>query len=510
MSIKLKKVGFFYILKINNISRIIKDDKDHLVDPNMNIYKFGVSEYQTPYKRFNQYPNDSEVIIYWKIDNLYENETKVINIFKNKYSIDHNCLKGKEYFSGNLYEAIEDIKNVIYTDIIHGMNLDNDLISENFRRINIYYDDRINTKYYNFMKEFCKPDNFICNSENRIQNMRILNINYRNLLLQKIKNKRSEELQTETHDKSLIHFSSVDIEFKKEISEIRIIDPSDSNQMKEENDDHSKLDHTILSPEEYTYICHHCIEYTTKSLSDMIKHFKRDKKCKQNSSYNYSDANTLSRKKYIMNTNTECFTIDDYTYIIKNYTNRINIINDDYKNIERSIVSEPVSTQNSSLFESSTIQRDFSATNLSHVKGGASFVPNVKEDQCVIVNSIDSETFDENKAYEESLSEDQHKILSDICKSSVISFELFNSIPKDETFIKQLIKKKKSNILDININSYLVKCNYPIIHFNLLKNVYVCNHCEADYTHVNSIKRHFKNKTCIRRKEINNILEKCK
>lgn len=117
----------------------------------MDIYKFGVHENLTPknsYKRFNDYKGGSEIIIYYKIKNLYENENKVKEHIYNQ-NLKH--IIGNEYFTGNLKEIHDEIYEIIKDDIIETCDLDNDIINDKFSKINIYFDENFNKTYLNYI-----------------------------------------------------------------------------------------------------------------------------------------------------------------------------------------------------------------------------------------------------------------------------------------------------------------------------------------------------------------------
>ena len=126
---KAHKEGIFYFIWRN--THICKDEK---------IYKFGVTEsMDDPFKRFNQYEGESELIKYFRIRNLYENEGKIIQLCKNKYKPSY--YNGNEYFEGNLHIIINEILSIIQNDILEECNIDKDIINKKFRKLNIYYDN---------------------------------------------------------------------------------------------------------------------------------------------------------------------------------------------------------------------------------------------------------------------------------------------------------------------------------------------------------------------------------
>lgn len=122
------------------------------------IYKIGVHQNLEPkisYNRYNSYESGSEIIYYFKINNLYENEYKCI---KKLTAIGLKYERGKEYFTGNLVNIFNQIYNIIKNDIIQLCNLDNDIFLDSkynlFRKINIYFDENFNKKYLEYLLRF--------------------------------------------------------------------------------------------------------------------------------------------------------------------------------------------------------------------------------------------------------------------------------------------------------------------------------------------------------------------
>ncbi len=295
---KVNKKGIFYFIwKYENI---VKNEK---------IYKFGVSErYDDPFKRFNQYKNGSEIIKYFMIQNLYENEQKIIELCKNKYKPSYN--NGYEYFEGDLFTIINEIIEIIKDDIIKEYTLDRDILQEKFRKINIYYDQNINSQYLHYIVNKFNLHGKENNYKFRKQNIRFLLIDYK------------EELE---YKKSSDEYFESD---QNEDLEDEECDECEECQEDSENNKETKSEQTIL------YICHHCVKYTTTSQSDINKHFKRKPKCVSNSVFSYEDSKILSKNKYTFTFDIQNLTQDDYLYIIINYIDKYNIINHNFKKIE--------------------------------------------------------------------------------------------------------------------------------------------------------------------------------
>ncbi len=314
---KVNKKGIFYFIwKYENI---VKNEK---------IYKFGVSErYDDPFKRFNQYKNGSEIIKYFMIQNLYENEQKIIELCKNKYKPSYN--NGYEYFEGDLFTIINEIIEIIKDDIIKEYTLDRDILQEKFRKINIYYDQNINSQYLHYIVNKFNLHGEENNYNFREENIRYLLINYRRELEYKKSNGEyfESDQNEDLEDEECKYLEDEEWDECEECQE-------DSENMKIENNKETKSEEITLD------ICYHCVKYTTTSQSDVNRHLRRKNACASNSIFSYEDSKILSKNKYTFTFDIKNLTQDDYLYIITNYNNKYNVINHDFKKNELIINNE--------------------------------------------------------------------------------------------------------------------------------------------------------------------------
>jgi hypothetical protein len=129
-------MGYFYIIHIREF-----------ITNNQSIYKIGRTDSKDGNSRFIDYPKDSIPLFLIFVNNSIEFETRIINLFKNKF-IQHNNI-GNEYFEGNLETMTEIIiseyKNNNYSYIIN--NNDN---------IKKYNDKEIKKKIDSLVKKFNK------------------------------------------------------------------------------------------------------------------------------------------------------------------------------------------------------------------------------------------------------------------------------------------------------------------------------------------------------------------
>ena len=76
-----------------------------------NIYKIGKTK-QENLKRFNSYPNGSNLLLYSICSNCSNIERVIIKLFREKYVLQRDI--GNEYFKGNHYEMMKDINDTIF------------------------------------------------------------------------------------------------------------------------------------------------------------------------------------------------------------------------------------------------------------------------------------------------------------------------------------------------------------------------------------------------------------
>ncbi len=365
LNIKKNQIGIFYLIYPYEYA---SEDLD--------IYKFGVHQNLTIemwYKRFNKYRYKSEIIIYFKINNLYENENKVKDYINNN---NFKYKNGVEYFTGDLKYIYDNIYEIIKDDIIETYDLDNDILNDQFRKINIYFDKNFNSKYLDFLQNKFNEQNILNNHHYRDINLRYLLIDYKNILIinnkklnynnsdkvdlvtifnyfddeTKLNNKESNKLiknnlnkDNSNEDNSNQYNLNQDNKNEYNLNQNNVNEDNsnqDNTNEDNKNEDNSnndliiKLNNEIINKDNNVelYICHHCIDYKTNMLSDMYKHFKRKNKCKLSTSYSYEEAKILTKKKkYIFNFDIFNLNKNDYLFIITHYNEKKNYINKNYK-----------------------------------------------------------------------------------------------------------------------------------------------------------------------------------
>ncbi len=81
------------------------------------------------------------------------------------------------------------------------------------------------------------------------------------------------------------------------------------------------------------YICHHCVVFRTPYKKDMVRHFTRQHKCKANTIMSFDESFDLSvnKKFFFININTSNLSISDYIYIVYNYIDEKNYIDENFR-----------------------------------------------------------------------------------------------------------------------------------------------------------------------------------
>ena len=82
---KKNRIGYFYVILVNKV----KTPHHTTRKLGKTIGKIGITSRSNPFYRLNTYPEGSELVSYYKIKNLWENEEKVIEkICDEKYRVD--------------------------------------------------------------------------------------------------------------------------------------------------------------------------------------------------------------------------------------------------------------------------------------------------------------------------------------------------------------------------------------------------------------------------------------
>ncbi len=377
---------------------------------NKPIYKLGVHQNLEPhnsYNRYNSYEKGSEIIYYFKINNLYENEQKCIKTLTN---LELKYEKGNEYFTGSLQIIFNKIYNVIKNDIIAFCDLDFDIFFDykynTFRKINIYFDEHFNKKYFDFIKNKFNEKNAISNYNYRRNNLRYLLEDYKNEILcnnmylfiddnndkiydneinndnQELKYDNQEinnDSQEINNDNQEINNDNQEInndnqEINNDNQEINNDNQEINNDNQEISNDNQEIDNVekntiILNKAIHTFcynkdnscfICNRCL-HTFFYKSDLQRHLNKKTLCKTvcNSDLSKSEIIELSLNKrfYFINS----IKIDDLEkkhliFLVKNYKEKLNII-DNLNTVNKYVI------QNNNILNNDTINIQNNKTN---------------------------------------------------------------------------------------------------------------------------------------------------
>ena len=167
------------------------------------------------------------------------------------------------------------------------------------------------------------------------------------------------------------------------------------------------------------HICHRCATYKTHYRNDMIKHFERSHICQSNLLYTKEKAFNYSiSKKYLFTFPIEKLSLSDYIFIIQNYSEGYNVINEDYRN--ESVVDSASSTQSLVLF------------NKNHKKNTKK-APRTKRD-----DSYNQKYYDEKSG----------KYVCDLCNTSYAKKQNLEQHQRSQT--KCIMLQRQKMILEVN------------------------------------------------------------
>ncbi len=279
------------------------------------------------------------------------------------------------------------------------------------------------------------------------------------------------------------------------------------------------------------YICYHCIDYTTESLSDLIRHFKRTRKCNSSTMYNYEDCKKLSRRQYIFTFDISNLSKQDYIYIITHYCEKKNMIHSNFRNSTN--LREP-SENDSSGVHYGSLQDQTSESLLYDIHEGRSNEITSPLTSCSFgTNNEPMRTFKAINPHEVSSPLGLEESVEKQRKSSGLS-----SINTDN-----LSKSKIENISDLILNNdrlkdiftssyldimskYKSNMNSTVDHFKKVEedpnknenesesemsNIYYCYKCDESFSNKGNLKRHLQNsKACVRKQKEKEIFEKNK
>ncbi len=341
MSDNIEDCGYIYLIKPQLFSL-----------SNIDINKAGMSQ-QYIYLRLNKYGFGSELYTYFYVKNVRKNEKDIIKLLTNNKKNNKNIQKmyGNEYFLMDYKYMLEIIKNVIQNDIIFEMNINQDIQNYKHNKIFVYYDKEMNSEIYDKVK---------------------LEVgDYQNNYLNRLKyfyNIYAKDVYPDTTDLintiDFINFSNNIPKINNEIISNEIVsNEAVSNEVVlNEVVSNEVVSNEVVSNEavsneviEYVsnqniqgiYICHYCLYYVTKNKSDMVKHYKKKKRCEQNNlKKTYNECEILSTsKKYIFNIDYKQLNINDILYIVTKYNEKVNYIKNDYKK-NKNVIKNKIEIKN--------------------------------------------------------------------------------------------------------------------------------------------------------------------
>ena len=262
-----------------------------LIITGKHIYKIGKTK-QENFKRINQYPFGSVLLLQTACIDCANMEKEIINKFKTSFI--HKNKLGNEYFEGNVVEMINIINSIIKSEINNPIN---------------------NNSLSNYMIDYNDRYNIIINTNNNIKNNKNNNKNNKNINEfidnnnQEINNEESdnEEINNEEINNEEINNQEIN---NQEINNEEINNQEINNENKiielentEDVNEFSKNDNNDMSDKPYYYKCKRCF-YSSIKICNMKTHLLRINKCEPvEDTYEYDEDELykLSLVKHVNN-----------------------------------------------------------------------------------------------------------------------------------------------------------------------------------------------------------------
>ncbi len=401
MSDNIEDCGYIYLIKpqlfsLSNININKAGMSQQYIYLRLNKYGFG-SELYTYFYVKNVRKNEKDII------------KLLTNDGKNNKNIQK--IYGDEYFLMDYKYMLEIIKNVIQNDIIFEMDINKDIQNYKHNKIFVYYDKEMNNEIYDKVKlEVGDYENNYLNRLKYFYNIYakdvypdttdLINnidfINFSNNIPRKnneiVSNKivsneivsneiisneiiSNEVISNEVVSNEIVsnEIVSNEIVSNEIVSNEVVSNEIVSNEIvSNEVVSNEVVSNEVVSNEvvfnevvtdeiinneviEYVsnqniqgiYICHYCLYYVTKNKSDMVKHYKKKKRCEQNNlKKTYNECEILSTsKKYIFNIDYKQLNINDILYIVTKYNEKVNYIKNDYKK-NKNVIKNKIEIKN--------------------------------------------------------------------------------------------------------------------------------------------------------------------
>jgi hypothetical protein len=215
---------------------------------------------------------------------------------------------------------------------------------------------------------------------------------------------------------------------------------SDNSQNEDEIETHSLV---VRDKSKEYHICHRCATYKTHYKKDMYSHFNRQYDCPSNLSYTPDEALNYSVSKiYHFTFPTDKLLLNDYIFIIQNYSESYNVINPDYRN-------ESVVDSNTSIQTMVVYKRD--------KKNGVAKKPRAKRD-----NSFNQRYYDEKSK----------RFICDLCDTKYTTKQSLQQHQRSQT--KCLMLQKEKMILEVN-QQIALKMKNQRTEEQAQRNIYITN-----------------------------------
>ncbi len=306
------------------------------------IIKIGYTLNKCVFMRLNRYSYKSELIYYFYVSNPQELEKIILNTLYLEFSKEElkyfKLHYGQEYFKINVNKIYDIVYNIVKNNIIKTFNLLEDINNNKFKKLSIYFNEKINKDLYIiFCKQYIEFNyinriDFISKIINNIiQNKIVFIENFYNYFL--INNNQIEDNQIENNQIKTNQIKDNQIEDNK-IKDNQIEDNQIENNQIENNQIENK---NISSPLYYNknnsfFICYKCLHMAFLK-SDLNKHLNKINSCEAKCNIlltNEENAKLSLNNRFYLNKpiNIKELEKEHLIIFVTRYFNKLNIISD--------------------------------------------------------------------------------------------------------------------------------------------------------------------------------------
>ncbi len=323
------------------------------------IIKIGFTLQKCIYMRLNNYSYKSELIYYFYVSNPQELEKIIIKKLSSEFSNDElKYLKlnyGAEYFKMDVNKLYDIVHTIVKDNIISTFNLLKDINNNKFKKISIYFNEKINKDLYTiFYKQYTEFNytnriEFISKIINNIIEHKISSIenlyNYFSIQYIQIEDNQIQDNQIQDNQIQDNQIQNNQIQNNQiqnnqiqnnQIQNNQIQDNQIQNNQIQDNQNVLQINNNSVkgtlnyNKKNSFYICYNCLHMTFLK-SDLNKHLHRKEPCEAKYNYLLSKDEIIKKSLYNRFYLLEPIKIKDLEkyhliMLVTQYNNKLNII----------------------------------------------------------------------------------------------------------------------------------------------------------------------------------------